>query len=213
MTIRVLIVDDHAVMAEGLRSLIDAQHDLTVVDCVDNGREALYRVQEHMPDVVVMDIAMPELNGIDATQLIRERASGTQVIVLSMHANPEYVFRALRAGARGYVLKKNAATEVLAAIRAAHAGHRFLSREIADHVIDDYLQGGTGNPLEVISSRERQVLQLLAEGKSTTNIAESLSLSPKTIETYRGRIMQKLGMTDIPSLVKFAIQHGLTSID
>lgn len=213
MTIRVLIVDDHAVMAEGLRSLIDAQDDLTVVDCVDNGREALCRVQELIPDVVVMDIAMPELNGIDATQLIRKRVPSTQVVILSMHANQEYVFRALRAGARGYVLKKNAVSEVLAAIRAAHTGHRFLSRKIADHAIDDYLQGGTGNPLEVISSRERQVLQLLAEGKSTTSIAESLSLSPKTIETYRSRIMQKLGMSDIPSLVKFAIQHGLTSID
>lgn len=213
MTIRVLIVDDHAVMAEGLRSLIEAQDDLTVVDCVGNGREALQRAQAIKPDVVVMDIAMPELNGIDATQLIQERADGTQVIILTMHANPEYVFRALRAGARGYVLKKNAATEVLAAIRAAHTGHRFLSREVSDYVIDDYLQGGTGNPLEVISSRERQVLQLLAEGKSTINIAESLSLSPKTIETYRGRIMQKLGLSDIPSLVKFAIQHGLTTID
>lgn len=213
MNIRVLIVDDHVVMAEGLRHLIEAQSDLVVVGCVTDGREALRKVVELSPDVVLMDIAMPELNGIEATRLIGQRAPETQVVILSMHSNQEYVLRALQAGARGYILKKNAADEVLTAIRAVHAGRRFLSQQIAEGVIDDYLRSGMGSPLEALSSRERQVLQLLVESKATATIAESLSLSPKTVETYRSRIMQKLGIEDMPSLVKFAIQHGLTSVD
>lgn len=213
MSINVLIVDDHAVMAEGLRYLIDAQPDLAVTACVHDGREAVRKVIELAPDVVVMDIAMPELNGIEATHLIHERAPDTQVVILSMHSNPEYVLRAVQAGARGYVLKKNAADEVLTAIRAVYTGQRFLSRQITEGVIDEYLRSASDNPLNTLSSRERQVLQLLVESKSTGVIAESLSLSPKTVETYRGRIMQKLGIEDIPSLVKFAIQHGLTTLE
>ena len=213
MNIRVLIVDDHVVMAEGLRHLIEAQPDLVVVGCVTDGREALRKGVELRPDVVMMDIAMPELNGIEATRLIGERAPETQVVILSMHSNQEYVLRALQAGARGYVLKKNAADEVLMAIRAVHAGRRFLSAQIAEGVIDDYLRSGTGSPLDALSSRERQVLQLLVESKATVAIAELLSLSPKTVETYRSRIMQKLSIEDMPGLVKFAIQHGLTSVD
>lgn len=213
MTIHVLIVDDHAVMAEGLRALIDAQADLAVIGCVTDGREAVRKVTELMPDVVVMDVAMPELNGIEATHLIQARVPTAKVLILSMHSNQEYVLRALQAGARGYVLKKNAANEVLTAIRTVHAGRRFLSRQITESVIDDYIRGSNDNLLDALSSRERQVLQLVVESKSTLNIAESLSLSPKTVETYRGRIMQKLGIVDMPGLVKFAIQHGLTSID
>jgi len=213
MNIRVLIVDDHVVMAEGLRHLIEAQPDLTVVGCVTDGREALRQVVELRPDVVMMDIAMPELNGIEATRLIGQRAPETKVVILSMHSNQEYVLRALQAGARGYLLKKNAADEVLQAIRAVHSGSRFLSRQIAEGVIDDYLRSGTGSPLDALSSRERQVLQLLVESRAIAAIAELLSLSPKTVETYRSRIMQKLGIDDMPSLVKFAIQQGLTSID
>ncbi len=213
MSINVLIVDDHAVMAEGLRALIDAQTDLAVTGCVADGRQALHCVTELLPDVVVMDIAMPELNGIEATHLIHERAPATQVVILSMHSNQEYVLRALQSGARGYVLKKNAADEVLSAIRAVHAGQRYLSRQIAESVIDEYLRSGSDAALDALSSRERQVLQLLVEGNPTVRIAESLCLSPKTVETYRTRIMQKLGIGDMPSLVKFAIQHGLTSIE
>lgn len=213
MNINVLIVDDHAVMAEGLRYLVDAQPDLAVTACVHDGREAVRKVIELTPDVVVMDIAMPELNGIEATHLIHERTPDTQVVILSMHSNPEYVLRAVKAGARGYVLKKNAADEVLTAIRAVYAGQRFLSRQITEGVIEEYLRSASDNPLSTLSSRERQVLQLLVESKSTSAIAESLSLSPKTVETYRGRIMHKLGIEDIPSLVKFAIQHGLTTLE
>ncbi|MFP5506612.1 MAG: response regulator [Gammaproteobacteria bacterium] len=213
MSIGVLIVDDHAVMAEGLRYLIDAQPDLTVAGCITDGREAVRKVTELAPDVVVMDIAMPELNGIEATHLIRARAPDTRVVMLSMHSNHEYVLRALRAGARGYVLKRNAADEVLTAIRSVHAGQRFLSRQITECVFDEFLNGTGENPLNLLSSRERQVLQLLVESHSIATIAEMLSLSPKTIETYRSRVMHKLGIGDMPNLVKFAIQHGLTTID
>lgn len=213
MNIRVLIVDDHVVMAEGLRHLIEAQPDLVVVGCVSDGREALRKAMELRPDVVLMDIAMPELNGIEATRLIGQRTPEIRVVILSMHSNQEYVLRALQAGARGYLMKKNAADEVLTAIRTVHSGGRFLSRQIAEGVIDDYLRSGTGSPLDALSSRERQVLQMLVESKVIAAIAESLSLSPKTVETYRSRIMQKLGIDDMPSLVKFAIQHGLTSVD
>ncbi|WP_310446384.1 response regulator transcription factor [Thiobacillus sp.] len=213
MRINVLIVDDHVVMAEGLRYLIDAQNDLAVVGCVNDGREALREVLERVPDVVVMDIAMPELNGIEATHLIHERSPDTQVVMLSMHSNREYVLRALQAGARGYVLKKNAAAEVLTAIRSVYSGQRYLSSQITESVIEDYLRSGRDDPLDSLSSRERQVLQLLVEGKSTVLIAESLSLSPKTVETYRARVMQKLDIGDMPGLVKFAIQHGLTTIE
>lgn len=213
MNIRVLIVDDHVVLAEGLRHLIEAQPDLVVVGCATDGREALRKVEELRPDVAMMDIAMPNLNGIEATRLIGQRAPETRVVILSMHSNQEYILRALQAGARGYLLKKNAAGEVLMAIRAVHAGRRFLSRQVAEGVIDDYLRSGTSSPLDALSSRERQVLQLLVESTATAAIAEALSLSPKTVETYRGRIMQKLGVDDMPSLVKFAIQHGLTSVD
>ena len=214
MSITVLIVDDHPVVSEGLRSLIEAQDDLRVVACVSDGREAVNKARELKPDVVLMDIAMPNLNGIEATHLIRARLETTQVVILSMHSNQEYVLRALQAGARGYVLKKSASKEVVEAIRTAHKGGRYLSQKLVEGAIDDLLRGGSiTDPLDVLSSRERQVLQLLVEGKSNAVIARSLFLSPKTVETYRARVMQKLNIDDIPSLVKFAIQHGITPLE
>jgi len=214
MSIAVLIVDDHAVVSEGLRSLIEAQDDMHVVACVADGREAVNKARELKPDVVLMDIAMPNLNGIEATHLIRTRLETTQVVILSMHSNQEHVLRALQAGARGYVLKKSASKEVVDAIRTAHQGGRYLSQKLVESVIDELLRDGSiTDPLDVLSSRERQVLQLLVEGQSNAMIARSLSLSPKTVETYRARVMQKLNIDDIPSLVKFAIQHGVTSLE
>jgi DNA-binding NarL/FixJ family response regulator len=214
MPITVLIVDDHVVVSEGLRSLIEAQDDMRVVACVADGREAVNKARELKPDVVLMDIAMPNLNGIEATHLIRTRMETTQVVILSMHSNQEYVLRALQAGARGYVLKKSASKEVVDAIRTTHQGERYLSQKLVESVIDDLLRDGSiTDPLDVLSSRERQVLQMLVEGKSNAVIARSLSLSPKTVETYRTRVMQKLNIDDIPSLVKFAIQHGVTPLE
>jgi DNA-binding NarL/FixJ family response regulator len=212
--ISVFLADDHGVVRDGLRVLLEAQEDMRVVGDAENGREAMRRVLQLHPDVVVMDIAMPELNGIEATLQIHEACPQTEVLILSMHSSTEHIFRALQAGARGYLLKDSAGTEVVEAVRAAHAGRRYLSHKIAATVIDDYIaERHRVRPLESLSHRERQVLQLVAEGKSSAAIGSMLSLSPKTVDTYRSRIMHKLDIGDIPALVKFAIQHGVTQLD
>ena len=214
MTIKVLIADDHGIVAEGLRFVVDAQADMEVIACVADGREAVRRSIETCPDVVLIDHAMPDLNGTEATHMIRERSPQTHVIMLSMYSDRVHVLRALQAGAAGYVVKKSAAKEVVDAIRAVHSGRRYLSKKLADDVIDQAVQKtALKDPLERLSSRERQVLQMLAEGHAIANIAAALSLSPKTVETYRARMMEKLGIHDFATLVKFAIQHGVTSLD
>ena len=212
-TIRILIADDHGVVAEGLKHLIEAQHDMQVVAIVGDGREAVRMAKETEPDVVLMDLSMPELNGADATRAILDGEGKSRVIVLSMYAEREYVRRALKAGAAGYVVKRSAAKEVVEAIRAVHAGQRYLSPRVADVVIDDYAGDGKGDLLEKLSAREREVLQLLAEGRTGAEIATRLSLSQKTVETYRARLVEKLGIRDVAGLVKFAIQRGLVSLD
>jgi len=214
MAIRVLIADDHGVVAEGLRFVVEAQPDMEVIDCILDSREAVRRSIETRPDVVLIDHAMPGLNGAEATHLIRERCPETHVIILSMYSNQVHVLRALQAGATGYVVKKSAAKEVVDAIRLVHEGGRYLSKELADGVIDQAVQKSPAeDPLKRLSSRERQVLQMLAEGHATANIAATLLLSPKTVETYRARIMEKLGIQDFATLVKFAIQHGITPLE
>ena len=214
LPIRVLIADDHGVVAEGLRFVVEAQPDMEVIACIQDSREAVRRAIEARPDVVLIDHAMPELNGAEATHLIRERCPETHVIILSMYSNRVHVLGALQAGASGYVVKKSAAKEVVEAIRAVHKGERYLSKELADIVIDQLVQKSqSGNPLERLSSRERQVLQMLAEGHATAHIASTLSLSPKTVETYRARMMEKLGIHDFATLVKFAIQHGIIPLE
>ena len=213
MAIRVLIADDHAVVAEGLRHLIEAERDIEVVACVGDGRVAVQQARELQPDVIIMDLSMPELNGADATRAILERDPRCRVIVLSMYAQREYVRRALKAGAAGYVVKRSAAKEVVEAIRAVHAGQRYLSPRVADVVLDDYSNEKQDDPLARLSAREREVLQLLAEGRTGAQIAERLSLSQKTVETYRARLVEKLGIRDLAGLVRFAIQKGLVSLD
>ena len=214
MAIRVLIADDHGVVAEGLRLVVEAQPDMEVIDCVQDSREAVRRAIEARPDVVLIDHAMPLLNGAEATYLIRERCPETRVIILSMYSNRVHVLRALQAGASGYVVKKSASKEVVEAIRTVHQGGRYLSKELADSVIDQVVQRPRSeDPLARLSSRERQVLQMLAEGHTVAHIASTLSLSPKTVETYRARMMEKLDIHDFATLVKFAIQHGITSLE
>ncbi len=213
MAIRVLIADDHSVVAEGLRHLIEAERDIEVVACVGDGRAAVQQARELQPDVVIMDLSMPELNGADATRAILERDPRCRVIVLSMYAQREYVRRALKAGAAGYVVKRSAAKEVVEAIRAVHAGQRYLSPRVADVVLEDYTDEKQDDPLARLSAREREVLQLLAEGRTGAQIAERLSLSQKTVETYRARLVEKLGIRDLAGLVRFAIQKGLVSLD
>jgi len=217
MAIGVFLADDHAVVRDGLRFLLEAQNDITVTGEAADGREAVRSVQQTGPNVVVMDIVMAGLNGIDATQQIRETCPSTQVVILSMYANSEYIFRALKAGALGYVLKESAGNELVEAVRAVHRGRRFLSRRITEAVIDDYVSHRSvpfgPTPLDRLSAREREILQLVAEGQSSSKIAETLFISVKTVETYRSRLMQKLGIKDIPNLVKFAIKHGLTFLE
>jgi DNA-binding NarL/FixJ family response regulator len=213
MTIRILIADDHAVVAEGLKHLVEAQSDLEVVATVGDGREAVRVAKETGPDVVLMDLSMPELNGADATRAIVDERPECKVIVLSMYAEREYVRRALKAGATGYVVKRSAAKELVEAIRAVHSGQRYLSPRVADVVIDDYAADGKADLLEKLSTREREVLQLLAEGRTGSEIAQRLALSQKTVETYRARLVEKLGIRDVAGLVKFAIQRGLVSLD
>jgi RNA polymerase sigma factor (sigma-70 family) len=213
MTIRILIADDHGVVAEGLKHLIEADPELEVVAVVGDGREAVRLAKEAQPDVVLMDLSMPELNGADATRAIVENDGKCRVIMLSMYAEREYVRRALKAGALGYVLKRAAATEVVDAIRAVHKGQRYLSPRVADAVIEDYASDEKADLLERLSAREREVLQLLAEGRTGAEIAQRLSLSQKTVETYRARLVEKLGIRDVAGLVKFAIQRGLVSLD
>jgi len=214
MAIRVVLVDDHAVVRDGLHFLLEAQGDISVVGNAANGRDAVRKVKELKPDVVIMDIAMPELNGIEATYKIHEASPETRVLILSMYATTEHVRQALRAGALGYLLKKSAGAEVVDAVRQLHSGGSYLSPEIAGTVITDYIADSRPkSPLETLTNRERQILQLIAEGKTSGQAATSLFLSRKTVETYRCRLMQKLGIHDLHGLMKFALQHGLTSLD
>lgn len=212
--IRVLVADDHAIVRDGLRLLLDAEADLSVVAEAADGREAVQKAKENAPDVVIMDIGMPELNGIDATSKIRQRSPSTQVIILSMYSTGEHIVRALKAGALGYLLKASAGRELINAVRMVHAKHRYLSREVSDTVVSRYLhesnRGGADTPLATLSAREREVLQLTVEGKSPAEIASQLYLSRKTVVTYKSRLMRKLDIADLPTLTKFAIQHGLT---
>jgi DNA-binding NarL/FixJ family response regulator len=210
----VLLADDHTIIRDGLRALLAAQPWVTVVGEAANGRAAVSQALSLRPNVVVMDIAMPELNGIDAAREIRAHLPGTQVVMLSMHASAEHVVRALQAGALGYLLKESAGRELLAAIQAVHAGRRYISHLIGETVVDELLRQGTAvparTPLASLSQREREVLQLVVEGYSSADIAQRLSLSPKTIETYRSRLMRKLGVSNLPGLIRFSIDNGLT---
>ena len=212
MPVSVMLADDHAVVRDGLRALLEGGNDLQVVAMAGNGREAVAEALRLRPDIVIMDIAMPELDGVEATRRIVEKCPDTRVLILSMYLSAEHIYRALQAGAQGYVLKESAGEEVVDAIRALRAGKRYLSHRITETVIDDYLREGTNvSPLDSLSLRERDVLQLVVEGRTNAAIAQALSLSPKTVETYRARIMKKLKVRDTVELVKFSMRHGLIS--
>lgn len=213
--IRVFLVDDHALVRDGLRFLLEAEGDIKVLGDAGNGREAVHRVLSLKPEVIIMDIAMPELNGIDAIHRIRERLPSVKVVVLSMYASSEHVFRAFEAGARAYLLKESAGRELKDAVRAVSDGRRYVSNRIADIMANSYVhrQSGRTSPLDRLSMREREVMQLVVEGNSNAQIAESLKISIKTVETYRSRLMNKLEISDVPGLVKFAISSGLISLE
>jgi len=210
MSIRVLLADDHAMMRDGLQALLQLATDIEVVGSAGNGREALNMAGELNPDVVVMDITMPDMNGIEALGLLLEKHPQIRVVMLSMHSSSEHVYRALNAGAAGYLLKESAGEEIVTAVRRVHAGRSYMS-PVLDALKHTAARSDHDNaPLASLSSRERQVLQLVVEGRSSSEIAALLHLSPKSVDTYRSRLMKKLGVGDLPALVKFAVQHGLT---
>ncbi len=215
MSITVFLVDDHTIVRDGLRYLLEAQKNIRVVGEAPDGREAIRKVKRLRPDIVIMDILMAGLNGIEAAGQICRECPATRVIMLSMQSSSESIVRALKAGASGYLLKESAGRELVNAIHEVHAGRRYLSPKVSEQVIGACLNRAEEmrDPLATLSRREREVLQLVVEGRTSAEIADTLFLSVKTVETYRRRLMQKLGIRDIPALIKFAIQHGLTPLD
>lgn len=214
--IRVLIADDHAVLRDGLRALLGMYDDIEVVGEAEDGMEAIEKTIQLQPDIVLMDIAMPRLGGLEATLELRQRKLPTRVLVLTQYDSKEYVFQMLKAGAAGYILKKAAGVELASAIRSVHAGQSFLYPSVAKTVIDRYLHEGesdeTERQLDQLSDREKEVLKLLAEGQSNAEIAGLLCLSVKTVMSHRASIMEKLDIHNRTDLVKFAIRAGLVEV-
>ena len=206
--IRILLADDHAVVRQGFKMILSSQPDMEIVGEAGNGREAVELAEQLKPDVVVMDVAMPELNGIEATRRLASSVPHTRVVALSMHKDNVYVREILRAGARGYLLKDSVAADLVSAVRAAAQGEGYLSPAVSNAVLDDYRRHVT-NPIDLLSSREREVLQMLAEGKTNKEIAGVLNLSVYTVDAHRGRIMEKLNVHSINELVRFAVRNGL----
>jgi two-component system response regulator NreC len=215
--IRVLLAEDHTIVRKGLRSLLDADPAITVVGEAENGRQAIDQVERLLPDVVVMDIAMPGLNGLEATRQIKKRFPEVQVLILTVHTAQEYILQILRAGASGYLVKQAAPTDLVQAIQAAHRGDTFLSPSISRKVIEEYvLQASAAAELDsydTLTDREREVLQLIAEGSSTRQIAEQLHISVKTVETHRAHLMDKLQLRSTAELTQYAIRKGVISLD
>jgi DNA-binding NarL/FixJ family response regulator len=213
MSIRVCIVDDHTIVRDGLRMLLEAQPDITIVGNLASGRAALDNVKDLKPDVILMDISMPDLNGIETTRMIWEQTPQMKVIILSMLGTPEHIFRALEVGASGYLLKESAGREVVDAVRAVYAGDIYLSQPVIKTLVADYIehrqQAHSRSPLDSLSQREREILPLVVEGKTSAEIAHSLFLSQKTVESYRSRMMHKLGLPDTASLIRWAVKDGL----
>jgi DNA-binding NarL/FixJ family response regulator len=206
--IRILLADDHAVVRQGFKMILEAEADMEIVGEAGNGRQAVELAEQLRPDVVVMDVAMPELNGIEATRRLASSVPRARVIALSMHKDSVYVREILRAGARGYLLKDSGAADLVAAIHAVASGESYLSPAVSNAVLDDYRRHVT-NPIDLLTSREREVLQLLAEGKTNKEIAGVLNLSVYTVDAHRGRIMEKLNLHSINDLVRFAVRNGL----
>ncbi len=216
MSIKILLTDDHAIIRQGLHSLLEKQPDLTVVGEAEDGRKTIELAQKLQPDIVIMDVSMPNLNGIEATHQISKTSPDIKIIALSIHSNRRFVCDMLRAGASGYILKECLFNELLLAIQTVIAGNRYLSPKVTGVVVDDYINhlSKTGDSSSAtLTHREREVLQLLAEGKSTKQIASELHISTKTVEAGRRHIMQKLDMYSIAELTKYAVREGLTALE
>ena len=213
--IRLVLADDHTILREGIRALLEDQPDMAVVGEAEDGRQAVQLTHDLRPNVVLMDIAMPLLNGLEATRQIKRDHPEIHVLVLTMHENEEYIHEVLAAGASGYVLKQAAASELVAAIRAVHHGEAVLSPAITRVVIQDYLRSEAAQPViasNELTSREREVLQLIAEGHTSKEIAEMLTLSVKTVQAHRTSLMQKLDLHDRGDLIKYAIQKKIIEV-
>ncbi len=211
MSIRIILAEDHEIVRQGFRSLLEKQADIEVVGEASNGRDAVRMARELSPDVAIIDISMPDLNGIEATNQIIKEVPLTKVIILSMHNDEMFVENALRAGASGYLIKESAFEELVSAIRAVIINDMYLSSQITDKVVKDYARQLTEST-PVLTAREREILQLIAEGKSTKEIASILCVSVNTIATHRNNIMDKLNMCSTAELVKYAIRRGITSV-
>ena len=205
---RILLADDHAVVRQGFKMILAAQPDMEIVGEAGNGRVAVELAEDLRPDVIVMDVAMPELNGIEATRRLASSLPHTRVLALSMHKDSVYVREILRAGARGYLLKDSVAADLVSAVRAVASGEGYISPAVSNAVLDDYRRHVT-NPIDLLTSREREVLQMLAEGKTNKEIAGVLNLSVYTVDAHRGRIMEKLNLHSINDLVRFAVRNGV----
>jgi DNA-binding NarL/FixJ family response regulator len=214
-SIRVLLADDHKLIRAGLRLVVDQQPDLSVVGEADDGRQAVELAKSLKPDVVVMDIGMPNLNGIEAARQIRQIRPDAAVVMLSMHSDEGYVLRALGAGARAYLLKDSATTDLVQAIHAVVEGKSFFSPAVSKVLLQDYMRklrrSGAEDSYDLLSPREREVLQLVAEGKSNKEVASLLNLSVYTVETHRAKIMQKLNLKGVPELILYAVRKGIIS--
>lgn len=216
MSIKILLVDDHKIVRDGLRTLIESEPDMKVIAEAKNGREALKLIKNAVPDIIIMDITMPDINGIDATRAILEYAPTAKVIALSMHSDKRFVLGMLDAGASGYLMKDSAFDELARAIRSIVANQVYLSPKIAEIVVRRSLKGSASDEKSAfteLTMREREVLQLLSEGLATKEIASHLNLSVKTIETHRSNIMNKVGINSMSELVKYALREGLTSLE
>jgi DNA-binding NarL/FixJ family response regulator len=213
--IRVLLADDHNLIRAGLRRVVESQPEFTVAGEAQDGRQAVAMAESFKPDVVVMDIGMPSLNGIEAARQIRAAQPDTQIVMLSMHSDEGYVLRALKAGAKAYLLKDSAEADLARAIRAAAEGKSFFSPAVGKVLLEDYMRKlqrtGKEDSYELLSPREREILQLVAEGKSSKEVANLLDLSVYTVETHRARVMQKLNLRGIPELILYAVRKGIIS--
>jgi len=215
-SVNILLAEDHTLVRSGIRSLLKASDELSVIGEAGDGREAVGLCESLHPDLVLMDVAMPNLNGIEATRQIRSRYPNVRVIMLSMHSDQQYVYESLKAGAGGYLLKAAAFNELLVAIRTVMSGKNYLSPPLTEASMDDYVRRAKGesmgSELNKLSAREREVLQLISEGKSSGEVAEVLHISGRTVDTHRHNIMEKLNIHSIAGLTRFAIRHGLANL-
>ena len=213
--IRILLADDHTIVRDGLRALLERQTDMIVVAEAADGREAVLLATEQKPDVVLMDIAMPNMNGMEATRRIVAVNPRTAVVILSMHQDESYVLRSLKAGARGYLLKDSLRSDVIQAVRSVHGGRGFLTPKISQMLQEEYVhnleQRGLDDTYDLLTNREREILQLVAEGRTNKEVANLLNISVTTAETHRGNLLQKLGLHSVPELTLYAVRKGIIS--